>query len=112
MLSNKMQSILITEIISDAKLSRIKKPVNTLLLNMFIQDLHDMMSELFKPVFLLVKIILKESHQKSLLCLIMLVETMAMKFKSKEQDFLKILKHMNAKSLAKSALLKISTQQK
>lgn len=43
MLSNKMQSILITEIISDAKLSRIKKPVNTLLLNMFIQVLLDMM---------------------------------------------------------------------
>lgn len=43
MLSNKMSSILITEIISDAKLSRIKKPVNTLSPNMFIQVLHDMM---------------------------------------------------------------------
>lgn len=112
MLSNKMQSIPITEIISDAKLSRTNKPVNTLLLNIFILDLHDLMWELFKPVFLLVEIILKELHQKYLLCLIMLVETMVMKFKSRELDFLKTQLHMNARLQVKTVRLKISTQQK
>ena len=112
MSSNKMQLILITEIILDVKLSKTNKLANILLLSMFILDLHDMMSELFKPVFLLVKIILKELHQKFLLCLIMLVETMVMKFKSKELVSPKIQLLMNAKSQVKTVQLKISTQQK